>query len=195
MLSRSQSVPPCARGFSLIEMMVALAIGLIVIGAVLGLVLSIIRSNNQTIQATRLTQELRAIAAVIASDIKRSSGVDDPMTVATASVTGTALNPFAAIDGATAGCIRYAYANAPGGNFHAVSLSNGAVFLDAGDALADATCGGGERLSSRFLAIDALTFVVAGRRIDITLRGSLVNDATIQRTFAQTVFVRSVAGS
>ena len=55
------------RGLSLIELMVSLAIGLIVIGGVLGLVLSIIRSNNQTIQATRLTQELRAIASAVPS--------------------------------------------------------------------------------------------------------------------------------
>lgn len=194
MLRRNHYTPHRSQGFSLIEMMVAITIGLILIGAVLGLLLSIMRANNQTIQATRLTQELRATAAVMASDIKRSSGVDDPMTVATANK-GKPLNPFAAINAATAGCIRYAYANAPGGNFHAVSLANGAVFLDVGTAAADATCGGGTRLSSPFVAINALTFVVAGRRIDFTLRGSLANDPEIQRTFTQTVFVRSVAGS
>lgn len=194
MLSRGHFVPSRARGFSLVELMIGLALGLIVISAVLALVLSIIRSNNQTIQATRLTQELRATAAVIAGDLKRSGGVDDPMTVATANA-GKPLNPFAAIDGATAGCIRYAYANATGDNFHAVSLSNGAVFLDVGTTLADATCGGGQRLSSQFISIDSLTFVVAGRRIDVRLQGSLVSDPEIQRTFSQTVFVRSVAGS
>lgn len=190
-------MPPRIRGFSLIEMMVAITIGLIVIGSVLGLVLSIMRANNQTIQATRLTQEMRATAAVIAGDLKRAGGVIDPMTVATANA-GKPLNPYAAIDAATAGCIRYSYANTyannSGKNFRAVSRSNGAVFLDTVDTNT-AACGGGTRLSSRFISIDALTFVVAGRRIDITLRGSLVSDPQIRRTFTQTVFVRSVAGS
>lgn len=183
-----------ARGFSLVELMVALAVGLIVIGSVLALVMSIIRANNQTIQATRLTQELRATAAVITSDLKRSGGVDDPMTVATAN-NGKPLNPFGTVDGATAGCILYSYANAAGGNFHAISRSNNAVFLDTGASAADATCGGGERLGSGAVSIDALNFAVTGRRIVVTLRGSLLSDPAISRTFTQTVFVRSVAGS
>ena len=182
------------QGLSLIELMVALAIGLIVIGGVLGLVLSIIRSNNQTIQATRLTQELRAIAAVIASDIKRAGGVIDPMTVATANA-GKPLNPFATIT-STGTCLRYGYANAAEGkNFHAVSLHNGAVFINTGTTLATATCAGGEQLSSLFVNVDALVFTVTGRRIDVVLQGSLVKDPTIKRTFSQMVFVRSVAGS
>ena len=182
------------RGFSLVELMVALAVGLIVIGAVLALVLSIMRANNQTIQATRLTQELRATAAVITSELKRSGGVDDPMTVATAN-NGDPLNPFGAVDSATAGCIRYAYANATGGNFHSISLNNSAIFLDTGATAADATCNGGVQLSSGAVAIDTLTFAVVGRRIDVTVQGSLVSDPAISRTFTQTVFIRSVAGS
>ena len=71
-----------ARGFSLVEMMVALALGLIVVTAVLALVLSIIRSNRQTLQSTRLNQELRATLAVIASDLRRARSVEDPLTTA-----------------------------------------------------------------------------------------------------------------
>jgi Tfp pilus assembly protein PilW len=52
-------------GFSLVELMVAMVLALIVIGAVIALVLSMMRANNQTISATRLTQELRATAALI----------------------------------------------------------------------------------------------------------------------------------
>lgn len=193
MLMRTTRRPRRDSGFTLIEMMIAMLIGLIVIGAVLGLVLSIIQSNNQTIQATRLTQELRATAAVVVNDIKRAGGVVDPMTVATANA-GKPLNPFATIT-STGTCLRYGYANASGGDFHAVSLRNGAVFIDAGPTSATATCDAGERLSSPFVSIDTLTFNVAGRRIEVLLRGSLVKDPTIRRTFTQMVFVRSVAGS
>ena len=41
-------------GFTLIEMMVALALSLIVTAAVIALVVAIVRSNRQTLQATRL---------------------------------------------------------------------------------------------------------------------------------------------
>lgn len=175
-------------GFSLVELMVAMVLGLIVIGAVTALVLSIIQSNNRTIQSTRLTQELRATLAVIASDVKRARGVDDPFTVATS----TAGNPFRAIDTATAGCIRFAYEDAPGGNFHTVSLSGGAVLLATGAAQPE--CGTGTRLNSPSITIDELEFVDAGRRVTVTLRGSLDSNPEIQRTLTQTVFVRSVAG-
>lgn len=180
-------------GFTLIEMMIAMLIGLVVIGAVLGLVLSIIKSNNQTIQATRLTQELRATAAVVINDIKRAGGVVDPLTVATANA-GKPLNPFAAIT-SSGTCLQYGYANAPGGDFHAISMRNGAVYIAAGATAAAAPCTGGTRLSSPFVNIDALTFTRTGRRIDVVLRGSLAKDPTIRRTFSQMVFVRSVAGS
>ena len=180
-------------GFTLLEMMIAMLIGLIVIGAVLGLVLSIIRSNNETIQATRLTQELRATAAVVTNDIKRAGGVVDPMTVATANA-GKPLNPFSAIT-STGTCLQYGYAGASGGDFHAISLSGGAVFIATGATAATATCAGGTRLSSPFINVDALTFNRVGRRITVVLRGSLVRDPAISRTFSQTVFVRSVAGN
>lgn len=183
-----------AAGFSLVELLVAMVLGLIVIGAVIALVLSMINANNQTIAATRLTQELRATASLMAADLRRAGAVQDPMTSATAN-NGNPLNPFATINTATAGCIRYAYADAEGGNFHAISLQNGAVFLDAGAATADATCDGGTRLSSQQVEITGLTFTRTGRRIDITMAGRLATNTNIRRSYTQSVFVRSVPGT
>ena len=62
-------------GFTLIEMMVALALSLIVTAAVIALVVAIVRSNRQTLQATRLHQELRATLNLIASDMRRARSV------------------------------------------------------------------------------------------------------------------------
>ena len=70
------------RGFTLVEMMVALALSLIVSAAVVALVVAIVRSNRQTLQATRLHQELRATLNLIASDMRRARSVGDPLTVA-----------------------------------------------------------------------------------------------------------------
>lgn len=192
-----------AAGFSLVELMVAMVIGLVVIGAVIALVLSMIRANNQTIGATRLTQELRATAALIANDLRRAGGVLDPLTVATAD-DGDPLNPFAEIDTATAGCVRYSYAGAEGGNFHAINFRDGAVFLDAGAAAGDATCDDGTRLSSQQVTITGVTFQrqspcgtpnPAGRCIRVTLAGRLTADDTIRREYTHDVYVRSLSGA
>lgn len=190
-----------ARGFSLIELMVALVIGLIVIGAVLALIMSIIRSNNETIQSTRLTQELRATMGVIATDLRRARGVEDPF-----QMTGPGLNPYALVFTDTANCVRYSYFDrADGANryFHTISLANGAVLL--GEGTAEPACAAGQQLSSTSVVINQLTFapmdVPAGgdarraRSFLVTLRGSLANRPEIQRTLTQRVFTRSVAGN
>lgn len=197
MLSRRPSLSQ-VHGFSLVELMVSLALGMVVIGAVITLIVALMRANNQTIQATRLTQELRATAAVIASDLKRAGGVDDPFTAATANA-GKPLNQFAAVNDEDAGCIRYAYARDGGNNFHAISRNVGtnAVHLYSAADFASATCNhaASVRLGSGGVSIDALDFVVTGRKIHVTLAGSLVSNPAIRRTFTQTVFIRSVAGS
>jgi len=67
------------RGFSLIELMVSMVIGLIVAAGAVSLIVAIDQSNSETIQATRLTQELRSLAGMIADDIKRTRRIDDPI--------------------------------------------------------------------------------------------------------------------
>lgn len=187
-------------GFSLVELMVACALGLVVIGAVIALVLSIIRSNNQTIQTTRLTQELRATAAVIAADIKRARGVNDPLTAAKQG------NPFATIsldgvanpaDGTVGSCLSYGYDGASGGGFHVIRLDNGKVSLGEANSAAAASCTlAGQRLSSGQVTINTLSFTVTGRQVTINLTGSLQSGdpavASIRRSLSQTVFVRSI---
>lgn len=48
-----------SRGFSLVELMISLAIGLIVVSAVLAFTLSSLTANSEYVQSTRLSQELR----------------------------------------------------------------------------------------------------------------------------------------
>jgi type IV pilus assembly protein PilW len=200
MLIRHEGRHARMRGFTLVELMVGVALGLIVMAAVLTLVMSIIRSNNQTVQTTRLTQELRATAAVIASDLKRARGVQDPLAAAKQG------NPYAVLyldgvanpaDGSVGQCISYGYANASGGGFHVIRLNNGKVSLAEAGTAAAATCGlAGQPLNSSQVGISNLRFTVNGRQITVTLTGSLlVGDAqvtTINRTLSQTVFIRSV---
>lgn len=59
-------------GFTLVEMMVALVIGLIVIGGVLTFTVSTVDSVGRNIGATRVMQELRGAMSVMTREIKRA---------------------------------------------------------------------------------------------------------------------------
>jgi prepilin-type N-terminal cleavage/methylation domain-containing protein len=193
-------------GFTLVEMMVALVLGLIVTGAVLALVVAIMKSNQQTIQATRLTQELRATAAVIAAEVRRSRGVADPLSVA--KLAGG--NPFKDIDTSTAGCILYAYEDGTGGNYRVIRLAGNKVVLGAAATRAAAGCtASGTELTSDAVEITGLTFtrlpLDAGgnppppdrvRQIQVTVTGRLASPdpglAGVTRSIVQSVFVPSI---
>jgi Tfp pilus assembly protein PilW len=191
-----------ARGFTLVEMMVALVAGLIVVGAVIALIASIMKSNRQTIQSTRLNQEMRATMAVLAGDMRRARGVDDPLTTAT-----QATKPYATIDTSTAGCAVYAYSGGGGGDCRVVRLINGAIWQNVAAPSGGActlTCNdaaSGTKLGSDQVVLTSLQFSPSStststRQYEVQLQGHLVDEdtslATISRTITQTVFVRSV---
>lgn len=64
------------RGFSLIELMIALVVGLVVSGAVLAFTLASMKSNSEYILSTRLTQELRNSMDLVTRDLRRA-GYDE----------------------------------------------------------------------------------------------------------------------
>lgn len=204
--------PRCARGFSLVELMVAMVLGLIVSAAVLALVVAIIHSNRQTLQGTRLNQELRATLALVANDLRRARSVDDPLSVAMA----PGGNPYMAVSTATAGCIVYAYDagdDAPvDGPWRVVRLDAGRVVLEATATRPPGCASAGTPvvLGSPQVEITDLRFSPATtatvpptatdetlvRTIQVTVTGKLVDDDptldAISRTLSQTVYVRSL---
>lgn len=130
MLTRP-SMRAARRGFSLVELMVALVVGLVVIGAVLALVVSIMKSNRETLQATRLNQELRATLAVIANDLRRARSVDDPLTEAL-NANGSRFKKLriVSINGGLDTCAIYGYQPATGGGeWHVITLDTGSLRL------------------------------------------------------------------
>lgn len=197
-----------ARGFTLVEMMVAMVLGLLVAGAAIALVVAIIKSNRQTLQATRLNQELRATLAVIANDLRRARSVDDPLSTALVP-TG---NPFGAVSTVNAACAIYAYDGAIDGPWHVVRLDAGRIVLQ-GSATKPANCAIGGApfvLGSDQVEITALSFTPTTtatnpplasdegivREFTVTIAGRLVDDEAalqgITRTMSQTVYVRAV---
>jgi type IV pilus assembly protein PilW len=191
-----------AAGFSLVELMVALVLALIVTAAVVALVVATIHANRQTLQATRLNQELRATLAVIANDLRRARAVDDPLSIAVAA----GGNPYRAVSTAVASCVVYAYDGATDGPWHVIRLDAGRVVLQ-GAASRPADCapaGTPEAIGSNQVEITQLSFTptttVADeelvRAVTVTIAGRLIDDdqtiSGITRTMAQTVYVRSV---
>jgi prepilin-type N-terminal cleavage/methylation domain-containing protein len=59
-------------GFTLIELMVALVLGLVVVGGVMAVFMSTYQSNAQNIKAVRLNEEMRAVMSMMSRDIRRA---------------------------------------------------------------------------------------------------------------------------
>ena len=203
----------CTKGFGLIELMVAMVLGLLVVGAVLALVVSIMRSNRQTLQATRLTQELRATLSVVSSDLRRARSVADPLSKSVP----PNVNPFTAVKTGTAGCAIYGYEIEAGDvivpRWHVIKLDGPNVVLfestaqltDCAPDLAPI------RIGSDQVEVTSLTFTPAttapssppqatdesvARNFVVTISGRLRNPdadlANVIRTVSQDVYVRSV---
>jgi prepilin-type N-terminal cleavage/methylation domain len=60
------------KGFSLIELMVAMVVGLFVAAIVATMYVSIIRANSTTVQLSRLNMDMQAALDIIARDIQRT---------------------------------------------------------------------------------------------------------------------------
>ncbi|MBY5922807.1 prepilin-type N-terminal cleavage/methylation domain-containing protein [Ferrimonas balearica] len=61
-----------ARGFTLVELMVSITIGLVVLSAALTFFSGNLRANTTTLELSRLNQELQTVMTMIARDIRRA---------------------------------------------------------------------------------------------------------------------------
>jgi len=132
------------RGFSLIEMMVAILIGAIVLIGALVVILAINQANSENLQSVRIHQELRTLASVLGDELKRARRLNDAMSAIGTGVSSTSNctiastssfcpGPFDAIDTSTAGCIRYGYQDASQNDPSTTTASNNfrAIYFDA----------------------------------------------------------------
>jgi len=104
--SRSQ------RGLSIVELMVGVAIGMFIIGGAIKLFVDMFGNNRRLLIETRVNQDLRATADIIARDMRRAGywqGAAAAINVAPGTV--PLANPYSAYGAASAasGSIDYAY--------------------------------------------------------------------------------------
>jgi prepilin peptidase dependent protein B len=123
-------------GFSLIELMIALAIGLVVVGAVLAFTLSSVTTNSEYIQSTRLSQELRNSMDFVSRELRRAGYDQNNATyVARSTAAVPVISPFGRIfttadangtGTATDSCVIYAY-DRDAGTSGTVDLADGEI--------------------------------------------------------------------
>lgn len=106
-------------GFSLVELMVAMAAGLIVLSAAVVFTVTSMRSYSENILSSRLTQELRAGMNLVVRELRRA-GHDS--TAVTRVLTTTSASAFGGFEtdpdalGTDAGCVTYEYDRHIGGS-------------------------------------------------------------------------------
>lgn len=86
-------MPINSRGFSLVELMVAMVAGLLLVAAVTTLFATVLRANSTAMKVSRLNQEIQAITDMMARDIERA-GYDASAATATRLVSGATPSPF-----------------------------------------------------------------------------------------------------
>jgi len=144
------------KGFSLIEIMISLVLGLIVIGGALSIYISSVSSSSDTIKSSRLNYDLDMVMQIMLNDIRRAGywgGAAD----------GVAnLNPFT-------------NANAGAGAITNINIPNASCILysyDAdGSSLLDDLTGGGD---SR----EVYGFKLDNNSIQIRTSGAVTNDCS-----------------
>jgi prepilin peptidase dependent protein B len=132
------------RGFSLVETLVGLAVGLLVMAAALAFVLGHVREYRTAWIRSRVTQDLRDAADVVERDLRRAGHWRDATTTAWSSGAASAANPHTALVAAAAppDTARFSYSNDGGDEAIAFRLHDGVMEMRLGtgrwQALTDA---------------------------------------------------------
>lgn len=139
MLSAVRMMRPRQSGFSLVELMIGLAAGLVVVSAVLAFTVATIRANNQNIQSARLTQDLRSATTFVERDLRRS-GYDSESPVRIGQLVPQSPSSFTNIQ-VSGECVAYSYMREDGAAVHrAVRRNAGEQTLEVLSSTAAVTC-------------------------------------------------------
>ncbi|MDD5412107.1 MAG: prepilin-type N-terminal cleavage/methylation domain-containing protein [Methylobacter sp.] len=161
-------------GFTLIEIMIALLIGLIVIAATVTIYISTVKGSSDTLKSARLNHDLESAMSLIVNDIRRAgfwggarAGADsstNPFTIGTADIN----MPLAS-------CILYTY-DADGdkvvdaNEYYGFKLDGTTIRMRLTGTTtadcADGSWGTGEIIDSNKISVTALTFTTAYKCLD-----------------------------
>jgi type IV pilus assembly protein PilW len=201
-----------SRGFTLIELMIAMTISLFIVAAILTLYVSMSSSNIDYLKSIRLNNELRAAMNRMTSDIRRAGHYRDAASTYAAS-SALASNPFADTTATSvrisSGAILFSYdkdssdgTDTDGSGYR---LNGGAVeYCVQNDAVCSpAVSADWQNITDEdVINITDLTFTVniyntsssaaiQLNQVGISLTGELISDTDFTRTMTETVTVRN----
>lgn len=196
-----------SRGFSLVELMVAMVAGLLLVAAVSALFATILKANKTAMQVSRLNQELQSVTDMIARDIQRA-GYDASAAVHT--LVSGASSPFyfnPDTDRMTPSCLRLRYDDNENGQLdntsaagetriYNYSSTEKAVRLDQGNT---ASCSNGEKISTEgIIEITNLTFSMlpgsvstGARTIRVVISGKDKKSPALKLTLQRDIKLRN----
>jgi prepilin peptidase dependent protein B len=184
-------------GYTLIEIMIALALGLIVIGSTMAIYISTIKGSSDTVKAARLNHDLESVMALMINDIRRAgywggakvgaNSNNNPFTSETGDMTNIQVRNLAEpTDDVTLGdCILYSYdANADSAvnnnERYGFRLKNGTINMRlSGESADPATCDGDD---------DTWEENITGDQIYITLLTFDLSNSKCENVTASTTF-------
>lgn len=189
-------------GLTLIEMLISMVIGLLIVGAVITMFISNVRSFRDTVAMTRLNQELRGVMTFVSDEVKRVGYSADPDIAAPTFMDDLAVS---------AGCIRYAYDENENGaldgderfgfqlNANAIRWTNDVTTVDCsgGNAWQDITDTNIANITAFSITPNPLVAITAGTvsvyQITVTLTGEaeLSDGSTASRTISEVIRVRN----
>lgn len=208
-----------AKGFSLVELMVALVISAFLLTALVAVFVANVKQYDNVININRLNQQLETVLTLMTDDIRRAGYWSNASSLVG---TNTNTNPFMAVgtdisvNGAN-NCILFTYDHNGTGTLPSISsasdddrygyqLSGGAIQVrPPGASFACGATDWENATDTNIINITALTFTlnsstvttgpasqgITVRSVNISVTGQLVSDATVSKTLTQTVKIEN----
>ena len=193
------------RGFTLIELMISMVIGLIILSVVLTMFVSMVKSDSDNMKSIRLNQELRAAMSLITRNIRRAGANQNS---AVNSITTPPTNPFQGLtrakneQGMDDTCVIFSYDANDGSNElygYRFDFSNKTVETRKAGAVCNATSNWEAITDEDLVTITDLSFLdmpviesgVTIRQVGVTLSGELARDDTVKRTLTEIIKIRN----
>ncbi|MCC6207211.1 MAG: prepilin-type N-terminal cleavage/methylation domain-containing protein [Gammaproteobacteria bacterium] len=203
-------------GFSLVELMVAITLGLFVLAGISSLYAEVVRSNAAVLRTAHLQQTLWSLMTLITDDVRRAGY----WSRAELTLDGTGANGFAPIHVVDGNCILYSYDEekddtdgAPDPeDHHGFRLTGAGLQLKTSDNTCGGTtcadCGSGTwwlMNDAQGIRVTALSFTlteharpfdgagreIVARGIDISLEGELASDPSVHQRLDSHISVRN----
>ena len=195
-----KSIPRSNQGFTLIEIMIALALGLLIIGAAFAYFLSTLATSKAILAQSQLQQEIRATADLMQRDLRRAGYRPNDSSVNVGTIYLGKTNPSLASDN----CVIYSYINER--NALRVSgflLHNNKMYMYTNSTTATTACPASANTDTNWSAItlgnrNKITlfnpsYDGSGSRplLRLSIKGELSNDAAASFELAQQITLQN----